>query len=272
MVNELVCAERRELRGRVEKRTSSVGERNLYSWIKALAEFCLASALLVVTLPLILAAIVAVKMTSRGPAIYAQLRSGRNGRPFFVLKIRSMTHNCEAQSGICWSTKGDPRVTPVGRFLRASHIDELPQLWNVLRGDMSLVGPRPERPEFVTTLKKVVQRYGERLSVRPGLTGLAQIQLPPDTDVESVRRKIAHDLYYLENLSFWLDVRLLTATLFLILGIPYSIRRALLALPEREKVERIYRLSIRVKSDDGDFKEASSPILNGNPVVSLEPA
>jgi len=183
-----------------------------------------------------------------------------------------MTHNCEAQSGICWSTKGDPRVTPVGRFLRASHIDELPQLWNVLRGDMSLVGPRPERPEFVTTLKKVVQRYGERLSVRPGLTGLAQIQLPPDTDVDSVRRKIAHDLYYLENLSFWLDVRLLTATLFLILGIPYSIRRALLALPEREKVERIYRLSIRVKSDDSDFKEASSPILNGNPVVSLEPA
>src|SRR5262245_36339020 len=107
-----------------------------YGWAKAPAECCVAFLLLFFTSPLILCAVLAVKLTSKGPAFYSQIRFGRHGRPFAVCKVRSMKHNCEAQSGICWSASGDPRVTAVGRFLRTTHIDELPQLWNVLRGDM----------------------------------------------------------------------------------------------------------------------------------------
>src|SRR5260370_5820150 len=115
-----------------------------------------------------------------------------------------MFHNCERNSGACWATAGDPRITPVGRCLRRLHLDELPQLWNVVRGDMSLVGPRPERPEFIPHLEKHIARYQERMSVRPGLTGLAQIQLPADTDLDRVRRKLAYDLYYIGHERCWL--------------------------------------------------------------------
>jgi len=138
---------------------------------------------------------------------------------------------------------------------------------------MSLVGPRPERPEFVVALEKIVPRYRERLGVRPGLTGLAQVQLPPDTDVASVQRKLAHDLYYLENFSFFLEVRILAATVFLVLGMPYSIWRALLKLPDSGKVERAYRRSIRSIGDNNTFEESSSlPPLCLDATVTLEPA
>jgi lipopolysaccharide/colanic/teichoic acid biosynthesis glycosyltransferase len=149
-----------------------------------------------------------------------------------------MYHDCERRSGVRWSTAGDPRVTPVGRFLRRTHIDELPQLWNVLKGDMSLVGPRPERPEFVPHLEQCLPGYRERLRVRPGLTGLAQVQLPPDTDLASVRRKLAHDLHYVEQLSFWLDVRILFATIFHVLGLPVTVAR--LFVPGGPAVEQVY--------------------------------
>jgi lipopolysaccharide/colanic/teichoic acid biosynthesis glycosyltransferase len=131
-----------------------------------------------------------------------------------------MYHECERHSGARWSTPGDTRVTPVGRFLRASHIDELPQLWNILTGEMSLVGPRPERPEFVPTLEAAIPRYRERLRVRPGVTGLAQVQLPPDTDLGSVRCKLACDLVYIERLTFWLDFRILVGTFFYVTRLP----------------------------------------------------
>jgi lipopolysaccharide/colanic/teichoic acid biosynthesis glycosyltransferase len=142
-----------------------------------------------------------------------------------------MVHNCEKWSGPLWSVVGDPRVTPTGRILRRLHVDELPQLWNVLRGEMSLVGPRPERPEIVAALEKAIPRYRERLRVCPGVSGLAQVQLPPDTDLHSVRRKLACDLYYVERGSFWLDLRLLLCTSCYLARIPYSFSRRLLRLP-----------------------------------------
>ena len=137
-------------------------------------------------------AAIVVKLTSRGPAFYTQIRLGQDGRAYAIYKLRTMTHDCEKLSGPQWSKKGDCRVTAVGRLLRRSHLDELPQLWNVLRGEMSLIGPRPERPEFVPRLERSLPHYRARLHVRPGVTGLAQVQLPPDTDLGSVRRKLAY--------------------------------------------------------------------------------
>jgi lipopolysaccharide/colanic/teichoic acid biosynthesis glycosyltransferase len=151
-----------------------------------------------------------------------------------------MFYNCESLTGPKWSTPGDSRVTLIGRFLRKTHIDELPQLWNVLRGEMSLVGPRPERPEFAAGLEKALPLYSNRLLVRPGITGLAQIQLPPDIDIKSVRRKLAHDLYYVRTLSPWMDIRILLATALGLLMVPVGLTRFLLALPGGSPVELTY--------------------------------
>jgi lipopolysaccharide/colanic/teichoic acid biosynthesis glycosyltransferase len=211
-----------------------------YGGVKTALDRILALVMLALSAPLILLAGIAVKLGSRGPVFYSQTRVGRGGRPFTIYKIRSMTHNCEHKSGARWCTVGDARITFVGRILRATHIDELPQLWNVLKGDMSLVGPRPERPEFVPKLEKAIPRYSERLLVRPGLTGLAQVQLPPDTDLASVRRKLACDLYYAERLSFWLDLRILLSTPFHVLGIPFAVPRKLFRVPSGETVEQAY--------------------------------
>jgi len=192
------------------------------------------------TAPLVLLAMVLVKLTSRGPAIYSQTRLGVKERPYTIYKIRTMNQNCEGPTGPRWATRSDPRVTPVGRILRATHIDELPQLWNVLRGEMSLVGPRPERPEFVTQLERVIPHYRNRMLVRPGLTGLAQVQLPPDTDLAGVRRKLACDLYYVQHASLLLDLKVLLSTASGVLGIPFSVPRTLLRVPSGEIVEDAY--------------------------------
>jgi lipopolysaccharide/colanic/teichoic acid biosynthesis glycosyltransferase len=201
----------------------------------------LAVVLMVLTSPLVLLAVVLVKLTSRGPAFYRQTRLGLNGRPFPLYKIRTMYDNCESYSGPRWSTPGDTRVIPVGHFLRTSHLDELPQLWNLLRGDMSLVGPRPERPEFAPHLERVLPHYRDRLLVRPGLSGLAQVQLPPDTDLSSVRRKLACDLYYVQHLSLWLDLRIMAATVAYLARVPVDWSRRLLGVPGGEPVEHAYR-------------------------------
>jgi len=204
---------------------------------KRWSDCALAAPLLVLTAPIVLAAIVLVRLTSAGPAIYSQTRLGLNRRPFTIYKIRTMAHNCEAATGARWSTgKGDPRVTLVGRFLRKTHIDELPQLWNVLRGDMALVGPRPERPEIVAKIEPLVAGYGERLGVLPGVTGLAQVQLPPDTNVESVRRKVRYDTYYAENQSLSLDLRLILVTSVKVIGLD-GLFRVLLRVPGPGVVE-----------------------------------
>ena len=140
-----------------------------------------------------------MRLTSPGPAIYTQKRLGKDGVPFTIYKLRTMRHDCERATGPRWAARRDSRVTPVGRVLRALHLDELPQFWNVLRGDMSLVGPRPERPEIAAVLTQSIPDYPLRLAVRPGLTGLAQVQFPADTDLESVRRKLDADLRYIDR-------------------------------------------------------------------------
>ncbi|HEX4611600.1 MAG TPA: sugar transferase [Urbifossiella sp.] len=205
---------------------------------KAAVDFVLALVLVVAAAPFILAAAALTRLTSRGPAFYSQTRVGLNGRVFRIYKIRTMRHNCEAASGAKWATARDPRVTAVGRVLRKTHLDELPQLWNVLKGDMSLVGPRPERPEFVARLARDVDGYLDRLTVRPGVTGLAQVQLAADTDLESVRRKLRYDLHYIGTAGPWLDLRLMLSTAFKMLHLPFGVSRVVLRIPGEQVVER----------------------------------
>jgi lipopolysaccharide/colanic/teichoic acid biosynthesis glycosyltransferase len=197
----------------------------------------LAVCLLVLAAPLLLVLGLLVKLTSRGPAFYTQVRLGLGARTFTIYKLRTMMNKCESLTGPRWSIPGDPRVTALGRFLRCTHLDELPQLLNVLRGDMSLIGPRPERPEFLVELERHCPRYRERLAVRPGVTGLAQVQLPADTDVDSVRRKLAFDLYYIRHLGPWLDLALLFVTGFYALGVPFRLVGRILRVPAGESVE-----------------------------------
>jgi lipopolysaccharide/colanic/teichoic acid biosynthesis glycosyltransferase len=208
---------------------------------KAVLELVIALLLLVITSPVLLLATLLVKSTSRGSAFYSQMRVGKDGCLFRIYKIRTMIHDCERLTGARWAARGDSRIIPVGRFLRATHIDELPQLWNVLRGEMSMVGPRPERPEFVPELARLMPHYLERLKVRPGVTGLAQINLPPDTDLASVRRKLAYDLYYVRYASLWLDLRLILCTAFQSAGAPCELVARLFLMPNKFAVERGFR-------------------------------
>jgi len=215
-----------------------------YRWYPACKSFLdrtLALLLSIVALPVIAVAALLVKLTSAGPAFYSQVRVGRRGRLFTIWKIRTMIHNCESLTGPRWSIPGDPRVTAVGWLLRRTHLDELPQLWNVLRGDMSLIGPRPERPEFVPELEQAIPAYAQRLQLKPGVTGLAQVQLPPDTDIASVRRKLASDLYYIEQLGPWMDVRVLACTALYAVGLPTRGLARLLGLPDAAAVQQAMR-------------------------------
>lgn len=212
-----------------------------YGWWKAALEWVFALGVLLLTAPLMLLAMILVKVTSPGPVLYSQTRVGRNGWPFAICKIRTMYYQCESLTGARWSTPGDKRVTPVGRWLRRTHLDELPQLWNILKGEMSLIGPRPERPEFVPQLEQAIPNYRARLLVRPGLSGLAQVQLPPDTDLASVRLKLAYDLYYIQHFSFRLELRIFVATALHVLGVPFRVIGKLLRFPTREAIEAGYR-------------------------------
>jgi lipopolysaccharide/colanic/teichoic acid biosynthesis glycosyltransferase len=212
--------------------------RNPYLPWKRSIDFTCALILLILASPVMLVTALLVKWTSRGPAFYTQRRLGMNGRPFTIFKLRTMFHECESLTGPRWCVPGDPRITPLGAFLRKSHLDELPQLVNVLWGDMSLIGPRPERPEFLPELEGTFPRYRERLALRPGITGLAQVQLPPDTDVAGVCHKLACDIYYTQKTDFWLDARLLLCTAPYALGIPFRWSARLLFVPTTDKVER----------------------------------
>ncbi len=190
----------------------------------------LALVLLVPALPLMAVTVAVVRLTSRGPGIYRQTRVGLGGRSFVMRKIRTMRVDAEARSGPVWAQLSDPRVTRVGRLIRALHLDELPQLFNVLQGEMDLVGPRPERPEFTQWLGREIPGYLNRLSVRPGITGLAQINLPPDTDLDSVRRKLALDLEYIHTRTLWLDARIVACTTLRLFGVRSASARRLLRL------------------------------------------
>ncbi|WP_201727510.1 sugar transferase [Acidocella sp. C78] len=174
------------------------------------------SALLVLTLPVTVVAAGLIKLDSPGPVFYRQTRVGQHGKIFTLLKFHSMRVDAE-RDGPRWASVGDPRVTRVGRFLRLTRIDELPQLLNVLRGDMSLIGPRPERPHFVDQLAEVVPNYQSRHEIPPGITGWAQVNYPYGASVEDARHKLSYDLYYLRHRSRGLDFRILLRTVRVVL-------------------------------------------------------
>ncbi len=174
-------------------------------------------AALLVCVPLFGLVALAVRLESPGPALFRQKRVGAGGRIFTLLKFRSMGANAERETGPVWALQGDQRVTRLGRWLRKCRVDEIPQLINVLRGDMSFVGPRPERPYFVAKLKKVIPFYGLRHSVRPGITGWAQIKYPYGATVEDASEKLQFDLFYIKNLSLWLDLVILLQTIKVVL-------------------------------------------------------
>lgn len=181
--------------------------QNLRSYETAKRSFDLLGALLLLTLllPVMILVAIAVKLTSRGPAIYVQRRLTRGGKVFSMFKFRTMRVDAEANSGPVWAQHHDPRITPIGRFLRASRLDELPQLVNVLLGDMSLIGPRPERPEMAAELAKELPDFNRRLEVRGGITGLAQVSSGYAACSQSYRRKLALDITYVNNRSLRLD-------------------------------------------------------------------
>jgi lipopolysaccharide/colanic/teichoic acid biosynthesis glycosyltransferase len=212
---------------------------------KAFLDFLFALGLFVVTFPLMLLLACLVRLTSAGPALYNQVRVGRGGRLFWIYKFRTMRHDCEKGTGARWASPGDSRITALGRFLRASHLDELPQLINVLLGQMSLVGPRPERPEFTPGLSQVIPNYDRRTLVRPGVTGLAQVQLPPDSNLDSVRKKLQYDLWYIERGNLWLDLRLIICTAMKVVFLPMPLCCQFLRVPGSGIVER-FQTSVRV--------------------------
>ena len=236
---------------RLELEQSQTHLRSIDLWTqrakRALDLFC-AVGMLVLLAPVMLLVALAVRLTSPGPILFRQIRTGLNlrasrdrradrfdaagderrqksndrrqatcfGRPFVLYKFRTMRIDAE-KNGAQFATKGDPRVTSIGRFLRKSRLDELPQLWNVLRGEMSLVGPRPERPEFIESLSQEVPNYLLRLGIKPGLTGLAQVLNGYDNDIAGFRRKVALDLLYLQNCCVVNDVKILFRTVSVVL-------------------------------------------------------
>ena len=217
---------------------------------KRTLDVCVSFVALILLSPVMLLTAILVKLTSPGPMVFRQERVGLNlrsqkknerrkssvpppsgvdrrtgcdrrndsnyGKPFVLYKFRTMRNDAE-QDGAQFATEGDPRVTPIGRFLRKTRLDELPQFWNVLRGEMSLVGPRPERPEFIVQLSDEIPDYLERLGLKPGLTGPAQVINGYDNNIESFRRKVALDLLYLQNCCLWNDIKILFRTIGVVL-------------------------------------------------------
>jgi sugar transferase (PEP-CTERM system associated) len=171
-----------------------------------------------VSLPIMILVAVVIRLESKGPIIFRQTRVGRMGRCFEVLKLRSMNVDAEKANGAQWATENDPRVTRIGGFLRKYRLDELPQFVNVIRGEMSFVGPRPERPYFVEELRKTIPYYDERHSVRPGLTGWAQVQYAYGSSIEDAFNKLEYDLFYLQNMSLTFDLAIIIQTVRIVLG------------------------------------------------------
>lgn len=195
-------------------------------WAKRLLDISLSITMMVLSAPVVALCAVIIKLTSRGPAFYSQQRVGQFGRVFTIYKLRTMHHNCDKLTGPQWCVPGDPRVTLFGRFLRAAHLDELPQLINVLRGQMSLVGPRPERPEIAAKLATQVDSYDVRSAMLPGITGHAQVHLPPDVTVNDVRDKVQLDREYMRSWTVWSDVVALWRTARKVVGLkPKQVKR-----------------------------------------------
>jgi len=185
--------------------------------IKRLVGLVLSSIMLILLSPLILAVSIAIKLESKGPVLFSQERVGENGEIFTVYKFRSMRADAEAVSGPVWAEEDDPRITKVGKIIRKLRIDELPQLWNVVKGDMSFVGPRPERPFFVDKLKTKIPYYKERFAVKPGVTGWAQVKYPYGATEQDALEKLKYDLYYIKNMSLIMDLMVIFHTVKIVL-------------------------------------------------------
>jgi exopolysaccharide biosynthesis polyprenyl glycosylphosphotransferase len=185
--------------------------------IKRLIDIAVSSVILLVGSPAWCALALIIRAASPGPAIYNQERVGQNGKKFIMHKFRSMYEDAEKRSGPQWASKKDPRITPVGRFIRKTRLDEIPQLLNVLKGEMSFVGPRPEREFFIEQLKTEIPWYLRRLKMKPGVTGWAQIKHKYDSSIEDVRQKVIYDLYYFENMSLMLDLKIIIRTVLVVL-------------------------------------------------------
>lgn len=187
--------------------------------VRSVISRAISLACLALLLPLILLIALAIRVSSPGPVLYRQERVGRNGVVFTCYKFRTMRSDAEAATGPAWAGDDDPRITPFGRILRKSRLDEIPQLWNVVKGEMALVGPRPERPEFVKWLSKAIPYYTLRHAIRPGLTGWAQVNYKYGSSVEDAKEKLKYDLFYIKNMSFGLDLTtLLYTTKVVLLG------------------------------------------------------
>jgi sugar transferase (PEP-CTERM system associated) len=185
--------------------------------LRRILSFLAAALLLLVVLPLIPFVVLLIKVDSQGPILYRQKRVGRGGAIFYCQKFRSMQANAEASTGATWATDDDPRITRIGKFLRASRLDEIPQLWNVMKGEMAFVGPRPERPEFVDWLTREIPFYAVRNAVRPGITGWAQVRHKYGNTLEDAREKLQYDLYYIKNMSLGLDLMIMFQTVKIVL-------------------------------------------------------
>lgn len=204
---------------------------------KRISDIVVSSIMLVLLSPVMLLVAIAVKLTSPGEVLFKQVRVGLNlrrnsadkrsnqadrrkspgyGKPFVLYKFRTMRADAE-KNGAQFAQKQDPRITSIGGFLRKSRLDELPQLWNVLRGEMSIVGPRPERPEFIAELEEAIPGYTQRLGMKPGLTGIAQVVNGYDNNIEGFRRKVEYDMMYLQNCCFWNDVKIMLRTVVVVL-------------------------------------------------------
>jgi exopolysaccharide biosynthesis polyprenyl glycosylphosphotransferase len=177
----------------------------------------MSSILLISLSPLMLLIAIAIKLDSRGPVLFAQERVGENEETFTLYKFRSMECDAERETGPVWACENDPRITRVGKIIRKLRMDELPQLWNVFQGDLSFVGPRPERPFFVEKLKNIVPYYKERFTVKPGVTGWAQVKYRYGASVEATLEKLKYDLYYIKNMSFIMDLIIIFHTFKIVL-------------------------------------------------------
>jgi lipopolysaccharide/colanic/teichoic acid biosynthesis glycosyltransferase len=208
---------------------------SIYDLWRRVLDLAVALVGILILLPIGLVFAVLIKIDSPGPVFFVQERVGRNrrrtrgyfrrerrgrslaGKPFLMYKFRTMYADAEAQTGPVWAEENDPRITRVGQFLRRTRLDEIPQLLNILIGDMTLIGPRPERPHFVEQLQQVIPDYTRRLEVKPGLTGLAQVRVGYDTSVDDVKRKVEHDLKYIDHRSLWLDLYILWQTVWVVI-------------------------------------------------------
>jgi exopolysaccharide biosynthesis polyprenyl glycosylphosphotransferase len=186
--------------------------RKTYATLKRLLDVACTVIGITLLAPVLALLALLVKITSKGPVIYSQVRVGENGKHFRMYKFRSMRQDAEKGTGAVWAAKDDSRLTPIGGFLRKSHLDELPQLFNVLRGEMSIIGPRPERPVFVDEFKATIPDYEKRLNVKPGITGLAQVWHSYDETIDDVKKKLKYDLLYIKKMCLWADFQIILRT------------------------------------------------------------